>query len=56
MESIKEFVGIDVIDGGLLIGEGDTVGGIEIGGGLLFGFLGGGFDMRVRVDGGWDCG
>ena len=54
MESIEEFLGIDVIDGGLLIGEGDTVGSVELGGGLLFGFFGGGFDMGVRVDVGGD--
>ena len=55
MEAIEEFLGIDVVDGGLLIGEGDTVGSVEIGVGLLFGFFGGGFDMGVRVDVGGDC-
>ena len=55
MESIEEFLGIDVIDGGLLIGEGDTVGSVELGGSLLFDFFGGGFDMGVRLDVGGIC-
>ena len=50
MESIKEFLRVDVINGGLLISESNTVGGIEISGGLFLGFFGGSFDMRVRVD------
>lgn len=55
MESIEEFLGIDVIDGGLLIGEGDTVSSVELGGSLLFDFFGRGLDMGVRVDLGGAC-
>jgi hypothetical protein len=54
MESIEEFVRIDVINGGLLIGEDDTFGSVEIGGGGFFGFFGGSFDMGVGVEVGWD--
>lgn len=54
MEPVEEIVRIDVINGGLLIGEDDTVGSVEIGGGVFFGFFGGSFDMGVGVERGWD--
>jgi hypothetical protein len=47
VESIEEFMGIDVVNGRLLIGKGNTVSSVKIGSGLLFSFFSGGFDMGV---------
>jgi hypothetical protein len=54
MESIEEFMGIDVVNGGLFICKGDTVSSVKIVSSLLFSFFGWSFDMGVRFDVGWD--